>query len=68
MCLRVIFWILINLLSVCFFGRFFGFYTAAILKTSCVILAVLVSIFIFYEVFSLRLAYIFETIIYEYNK
>jgi proton-translocating NADH-quinone oxidoreductase chain L len=48
--LTLIFLTLISSLTVGFLGRFFGFYGAAVLSTSCLILAFLVSMFIFYEV------------------
>jgi NADH-ubiquinone oxidoreductase chain 5 len=48
--LTVVFLTLISSLSVGFFGRFLGFYGAAMLSTSCLVLAFLVSTFIFYEV------------------
>jgi len=50
MYLVIIFLTLISSLTVGFFGRFFGFYGSAMLATSCLILAFLVSVFIFYEV------------------
>ena len=48
--LSIVFLTLISSLSVGFFGRFLGFYGAAIFSTSCLVLAFLVSLFIFYEV------------------
>jgi NADH-ubiquinone oxidoreductase chain 5 len=48
--LTVIFLTLISSLTVGLSGRFFGFYGSAILSTSCLILAFIVSTFIFYEV------------------
>ena len=50
MYLTLIFLTLISFFSVGFFGRFLGFQGAAILSTSCLVLAFLVSLFIFYEV------------------
>ena len=50
MYLTIIFLTLISSFSVGFFGRFLGFQGAAILSTSCLVLAFLVSLFIFYEV------------------
>jgi NADH-ubiquinone oxidoreductase chain 5 len=50
MYLSIIFLTLISSLSLGFFGRFLGFQGAAILSTSCLVLAFLVSLFIFYEV------------------
>lgn len=50
MYLTVIFLTLISSLTVGLSGRFFGFYGSAILSTSCLILAFIVSTFIFYEV------------------
>ena len=50
MYLSIVFLTLISSLSVGFFGRFLGFYGAAIFSTSCLVLAFLVSLFIFYEV------------------
>eukprot|EP00797_Seminavis_robusta_P035579 Sro884_mit_g215800.1 nad5 (651) ;mRNA; f:20652-22604 len=50
MYLTIVFLTLISSLSVGFFGRFFGFYGSALLSTNCLILAFLVSVFIFYEV------------------
>jgi NADH-ubiquinone oxidoreductase chain 5 len=48
--LTIIFLTLISSLIVGLSGRFFGFYGSAILSTSCLILAFIVSTFIFYEV------------------
>jgi NADH-ubiquinone oxidoreductase chain 5 len=48
--LTVIFLTLISSLTVSLSGRFFGFYGSAVLSTSCLILAFIVSTFIFYEV------------------
>jgi NADH-ubiquinone oxidoreductase chain 5 len=48
--LTVIFLTLISSLTVGLSGRFFGFYGSAVLSTSCLILAFIVSTFIFYEV------------------
>ena len=50
MYLTVIFLTLISSLTVGLSGRLFGFYGSAILSTSCLILAFIVSTFIFYEV------------------
>ena len=50
MYLSIIFFTLISSFSVGFFGRFLGFQGAAILSTSCLVLAFLVSLLIFYEV------------------
>lgn len=50
MYLIIIFLTLISSLTVGFFGRFFGFHGSAILATSCLVLAFLISILIFYEV------------------
>ena len=50
MYLTIIFLTLISSLAVGFSGRFFGFYGSALLSTSCLILAFLISTFIFYEV------------------
>jgi len=48
--LTVIFLTLISSLTVGLLGRFFGFHGSAFLSTSCLILAFIVSTFIFYEV------------------
>ena len=50
MYLTIVFLTFISSLTVGFFGRFFGFYGSAMIATSLLILAFLVSIFIFYEV------------------
>jgi NADH:ubiquinone oxidoreductase subunit 5 (subunit L)/multisubunit Na+/H+ antiporter MnhA subunit len=50
MYLSIVFLTLISSLSVGFFGRFFGFHGSAMLATSCLIIAFLTSVFIFYEV------------------
>ena len=50
MYLTIIFLTLISSLIVGLSGRFFGFHGSAILSTSCLILAFIVSTFIFYEV------------------
>jgi NADH:ubiquinone oxidoreductase subunit 5 (subunit L)/multisubunit Na+/H+ antiporter MnhA subunit len=50
MYLTIVFLTLISSLTVGFFGRFFGFYGAALLSSSCLIITFFVSMFIFYEV------------------
>ena len=50
MYLLIVFLTLVSSLTVGFFGRFFGFYGSALLATSCLLVAFLISLFIFYEV------------------
>ena len=50
MYLTLVFLTFVSSMTVGFFGRFFGFYGAGLLATSCLILAFFISIFIFYEV------------------
>ena len=50
MYLLIVFLTLVSSLTVGFFGRFFGFYGSAMLATSCLLVAFLISLFLFYEV------------------